>query len=617
MSNRKSQSHSRSLFAMGFFRLPSENPAAPAPSESRDVSHQQEEPMIDSESEVATTGEVTLETSSPAAAEASNQPSTQILTTGRTSEVEVTPAAEAPNQPSGDYNFPKRKFGGANRSFQSSWTKQFPWLHYNESNDSVFCWYCMRAAETQQLKSSKSEVSFISRGYTNWKNATAGFRKHESTDCHKEAVEIHLLPQQCVDISVTFQKSLIEERQSNRKNLFAIIRSIRFLARQGLALRGHSSDEGNFIQLLKLLSETEPALQSWLAKEREKYTSGEIQNEILRLMAHSILRKISQSVHNNTLMADEVTDSSNREQFVICLRWVDGTSLAVNEDLVGFYQVDDITAATLFSSLKDVLLRLNINIRNCRAQCFDGASNMVGARSGVATLVQKEEPRAILVHCYGHSLQLAVCDTVKQIRIMSDSLDTTNEISKLLKYSPKRDTLFDKIKKELAPDTPGFRVLCPTRWTVRANSLKSVIDNWLPLLELWDECLTQKNLESEVKSRIIGVRHQMETFEYFFGTSLGLLLLQHSDNLSKTLQHTFMSASEGQSLCVMTVTTLKVMRSDKQFDIFWTNVTTKGEKLGIGEPVLPRKRKRPERYEPHLILPAHQSPYTRPFILML
>lgn len=192
-------------------------------------------------------------------------------------------------------------------------------------------------------------------------------------------------------------------------------------------------------------------------------------------MAHSILRQISQSVHNNThyaIMADEVTDSSNREQFVVCLHWVDSASLSVNEDLIGLYQVDDITAATLFSSLKDVLLRLNISIQNCRAQCFDGASNMIDARSGVATLIQKEEPRAILVHCYGHSLQLAVCDTVKQIRIMSDALDTTNEISKLLKYSPKRDTLFEKIKKELAPDTPGFRVLCPTRWTVRANSLQ-------------------------------------------------------------------------------------------------------------------------------------------------
>ena len=395
------------------------------------------------------------------------------------------------------------------------------------------------------------------------------------------------------------QRSLSEERQVNRRMLHVIVRSIKYLARQGLALRGHSSDEGNFIQLLKLQSETDPALQTWLAKEREKYTSGEIQNEILQIMANTILRKISKCVHDNAyyaLMADEVTDSSNREQFVICFRWVDSDSFSVNEDLIGFYQVDNITASTLFSSLKDVLLRLNISISNCRAQCYDGASNMVGVRSGVASLVKREEPRAILVHCYGHSLQLAVGDTVKKIKTMADALDTTNEISKLLKYSPKRDTLFENIKQELAPDTPGFRVLCPTRWTVRANSLQSVIDNWLPLCELWDECLTQR-LDSEVKSRIIGVKHQMSTFEYFFGTSLGVLLLKHSDNLSKTLQHTFISASEGQSVSAMTVSTLELMRSDQQFDMFWSKVTQKANELEIGEPVLPRKRKRPVRYE--------------------
>lgn len=76
---------------------------------------------------------------------------------------------------------------------------------------------------------------------------------------------------------------------------------------------------------------------------------------------------------------------------------------------------------------------------------------------------------------------------------MADALDTTNEISKLLKYSPKRDKLFEQMKQELAPNTRGFCVLCATRWTVRANSLQDVIDYWLSRCELWDECLTQNN----------------------------------------------------------------------------------------------------------------------------
>jgi len=45
------------------------------------------------------------------------------------------------SQPS-SFSFPKRKFGEKNpvyRSFQSSWFKKWPWLHYDQANDKAFC----------------------------------------------------------------------------------------------------------------------------------------------------------------------------------------------------------------------------------------------------------------------------------------------------------------------------------------------------------------------------------------------------------------------------------------------------------------------------------------------
>ena len=45
---------------------------------------------------------------------------------------------------------------------------------------------------------------------------------------------------------------------------------------------------------------------------------------------------------------------------------------------------------------------------------------------------------------------------------MKSSPDVVFEISKLIKTSPKRDAIFKKLKEEIAIDTPGFRVLCPT-----------------------------------------------------------------------------------------------------------------------------------------------------------
>ena len=56
---------------------------------------------------------------------------------------------------------------------------------------------------------------------------------------------------------------------------------------------------------------------------------------------------------------------------------------------------------------------------------------MAGSRSGVATLVQQEEPRAVFTHCYGHALNLACSDSLKGSKLMKDALDIVYEIVKL------------------------------------------------------------------------------------------------------------------------------------------------------------------------------------------
>ena len=190
-----------------------------------------------------------------------------------------------------------------------------------------------------------------------------------------------------------------------------------------------------------------------------------------------------------TIMVDETTDASNREQVVICIWWV-GEDFKVHEDFIGLFMVDAIDADTIFAVIMDVLRRLNLSVsKNIRGQCYDGAATMSGKQSGVATKMLKEEPKAIYTHCYGHSLSLACGDAIKKCKVMRDSLDTTHEITKLIKKSPRRDALFEKIKAEMAPDTPGVRVLCPTRWTVRADALKSILNNYEVLQELREESL--------------------------------------------------------------------------------------------------------------------------------
>ena len=115
---------------------------------------------------------------------------------------------------------------------------------------------------------------------------------------------------------------------------------------------------------------------------------------------------------------------------------------------------------------------MNFTIKNCRGHCYDSASSMSGAKYGFATQVKPEEPRVILSNCYVHALQLSIGDMIPEIKNLENASDTSSDTSKLLKYSPDREILFKTLKEELASRTPGFRTLCPTKWTVCAASLE-------------------------------------------------------------------------------------------------------------------------------------------------
>ncbi len=452
--------------------------------------------------------------------------------------------------------------------------ERWPWLQYLESGDLAFCFICVLAYKNNHLHSTPFiEKTFISTGFSNWKDAVAKFTKHEGSQCHKESVlKMVTLPATTSDIGELLSSQLATERLQRRQCLLKLLLNYRFLARQGLAFRGDNDEsDSNFMRLINLRSEDNVRLVDWIQQKTNKYTSGEIQNEMVKVMALRVLREIAASIQNTsffTLMVDETTDASNVEQVVVCLRWV-SEGFDVREEFVGLYEVESTRAEIIYAVITYVLLRMNLAVSEVRGQCYDGAATMSGTKSGVVSRFCAVEPRAVYTHCYGHSLNFACCDTIKRCKVLQDALDTTREITKLIKRSPGRDAIFKRLKEEMEEgDTPGIRVLCPTRWTVRAQSLKSIIDNYSVLFQLWTESLEYVK-DTEMKARIQGVAAQMKKFEFFFGVSLGLLILRHTDNLSKTLQKADISAVEGQHVTAMTSSTLRSIRSEDKFLPFW------------------------------------------------
>ena len=107
-----------------------------------------------------------------------------------------------------------------------------------------------------------------------------------------------------------------------------------------IILRGYTNADANFNCLLKLSAEDSEYLRQWLNRDTYKWISHDITNEIIDLMALTVLHKILVGIHfcpYYAIMADETTDESMTEQFSMRLRVV-GENLVIHEYFAGYHE---------------------------------------------------------------------------------------------------------------------------------------------------------------------------------------------------------------------------------------------------------------------------------------
>lgn len=112
---------------------------------------------------------------------------------------------------------------------------------------------------------------------------------------------------------------------------------------------------------------------------------------------------------------------------------------------------------------------------------------MSGRLRRVAAWFKAEEASALHVHCLAHCLNLCLQDASQMCSSICDALELVMDIVKIIKFLPKRTTLFDKIKSQLFPESHNLKPLCPTRWTVRTAAISAVLENYEALISTIEE----------------------------------------------------------------------------------------------------------------------------------
>ena len=146
----------------------------------------------------------------------------------------------------------------------------------------------------------------------------------------------------------------------------------------------------------------------------------------------------------------------------------------------------------------------------------------------------RENPAAIPVHCFSHSLNLCLQGTGRQIVCIRDALDTVKEIGKLILFSPKRSHLFSSKLQQACDDTVSLKLFCPTRWTARTSAINAILKDYGVLLQTLEEIHATTHDEYGMKAN--GLLQSLEKFNTLFGLMLSHRLFSAVEQVSLVLQ---------------------------------------------------------------------------------
>ena len=106
------------------------------------------------------------------------------------------------------------------------------------------------------------------------------------------------------------------------------------------------------------------------------------------MIQNQIIEVLGDQASQWFVIADEVTNCSNKEQLSLVLRYVEPDSLLIRKDVVGFFECDTgITGQCLADKLIGCLQAYDLDLTKFRGQAYDGAGNVAVTVKGTAAQI--------------------------------------------------------------------------------------------------------------------------------------------------------------------------------------------------------------------------------------
>lgn len=470
---------------------------------------------------------------------------------------------------------------GKNR-FNSAWYGEFGFLEYSTVKDLAYCFVCYLFPST--LACELSDTAWYSKGVKNWgKMKSSGKNKlgklsHFSSRGHSSALQKYCnfinKEQHVTSFLNKHSRNLLLQEESimlfNRDIIRILLDITLTLSRQGLAFRSGDNDEnGNFFQIVNLMSKHNPLLNKWLQDTKLRsyqvtYLSPQSQNEFISLLAEELKKTIVQEIKKSTfftIMADTTPDYSQTERLSIVIRTVDD-NCKPRERLLEILEPTGKAGKDIASDIVACLNRNGINTQGLSFQSYDFASVMSGQYNGVQQIISELTEHSVpYVPCQDHRINTAVEHCCNSSILIKELFNYLEELFVFFSSSTKRS---HALKEKLAEveNALNLKNLSKTRWTARAESIQAVHRSYEKIITVLDELSQNSNFDKATQVKSLGLRKKILNFDFIVSLYFMKNIMYKIKALIEIIESPNLNIIDCKNIMVITTELLRKFTND-------------------------------------------------------
>ena len=336
--------------------------------------------------------------------------------------------------------------------------------------------------------------AWITKPFNNWKEALENMRAHSHSDVHIQACAADLAVATTLRDGTIFeqiQNVSEQQRVKNRTAIKVLLRCTHFLTLHHIA---HTTNFDKIVDLI--VSCGGHHLQVFLesAGKNAVYTSKDSVVQFVEALGQRVLEFLLKRLRQApfySLMADKFTDITTVEELSIYCRWVeDGLPV---EHFLHIIPLTKDDPKTIYTTLVDVFRVKDSPLSKLVGMGFDGAATFSGKRNGVHSLLKKNFPHALYVHCHCHLLQLACVQAANHTRGIKHVYTTLTTLWKYFHYFPKRTERLKVVQRVL--DLPELKMIKPsdTCWLAHERCVEAVKERYCAIVHALNNIYYETN----------------------------------------------------------------------------------------------------------------------------